>query len=130
MLKAETTRPPAPNRVAQQQRFRRFCTEYNQVRPHEALHDATPASCYQPSPRPLPARVPALVYPGYFEVRRVSSCGTVSWRNRAVYLTEVLAGEYVGFEEVDEAIWVLYFGPTRLARLDERARTLVAISYA
>jgi transposase InsO family protein len=130
VLKAETTRPPAPHRAAQQQRFRRFCTEYNQLRPHEALHDATPASCYRRSTRPLPARLPPLLYPGHLEVRRVSSCGTVSWRDRALYLTEVLAGEYVGFEEIDEATWLVYFGPTRLARFDERTRTLVAISHA
>ncbi len=129
VLKADTTRPPAPTRAAQQQRFRRFCREYNELRPHEALQDATPASCYQPSPRPLPARLPLIGYPGHFEVRRVSSCGTVSWRDRALYLTEVLAGENIGFEEVDDAIWILSFGPVRLARFDERTRALVAIAH-
>ena len=36
-LKADTTRPPAPNLAAQQQRFARFRRRYNQDRPHEAL---------------------------------------------------------------------------------------------
>jgi putative transposase len=129
VLKAETTRPPAPNLAAQQQRFRRFCTEYNELRPHEALHDEPPASCYRPSTRPLPPRLPTIAYPGHVEVRRVSSCGTVSWRDRALYLTEVLAGEHVGFEEIDDGIWMLTFATIRLARFDERARTLTAVAH-
>lgn len=71
VLKAETARPPAPNCTAQQQRFRRFVREYNEERPHEALDDQPPVSRYEPSPRVLPARVPALDYPGHMEVRLV-----------------------------------------------------------
>src|SRR5438445_3348065 len=58
VLKAATARPPAANAAAQQQRFRRFCREYNEERPHEALHDDVPASCYAPSARSLPTRLP------------------------------------------------------------------------
>jgi len=127
VLKAETTRPPASTQHAQQQRFRRFCTEYNELRPHEALHDEPPASCYLPSRRRLPARLPAVEYPGHFEIRRVSDYGTISWRNRALYLTDALAGQDVGLEEVDDGIWILLFNRIRLARLDDRTRTLTAI---
>jgi putative transposase len=130
VLKAETTRPPAPHLAAQQQRFRRFCAEYNHLRPHEALHDAPPASCYVPSRRRLPPRLPSIDYPGHCEVRRVSSCGTVSWAGQALYLTEVLAGEHVGFEEVDDGIWIVRFATMRVARFDERVRTLTAIALA
>jgi len=129
VLKAETTRPPAANAAAQQRRFRRFCAEYNDERPHEALGDQTPASCYRPSPRALPRRLPAIEYPGHMEVRRVSSIGHVSWRGRALYLTEVLGGHDVAFEEVDDGIWMLYFATVRLARFDERRRTLAAVSH-
>ena len=130
VLKAETTRPPAPHCVAQQQRFRRFCREYNDERPHEALQDQTPASCYTSSRRPLPTRVPALEYPGHMELRRVSSVGAISWRGRPLFLTEVLRGEDVGFEEVDDGIWVLYFATVRLARFDERTRRLTPLTHA
>lgn len=126
VLKAETARPPAPNRWAQQQRFRRFCAEYNTVRPHEALGDERPASCYAPAPRPLPARVPPVEYPGHYEVRRVACTGIVSWRGRALFLSEVLEGQDVAFEEVDDGIWVLRFATVRLARFDERSQTLTA----
>lgn len=69
VLKAHTARPPAATARAQQRRFTTFCREYNDERPHEALHDETPAMHYQPSPRPLPRRVPPLEYPGHAEVR-------------------------------------------------------------
>ena len=128
VLKAETTRPPAFHREAQQQRFRRFCTEYNDVRPHEALRDQPPASCYTGSPRVFPARLPAIEYPGHFEVRRVAPSGQISWRGRLLHLTEVLAGEDVGLEEVDEGIWIIYFVTVRVARFDERTRTLTALA--
>src|SRR6266851_9139786 len=41
VLKAQTARPPAANAAAQQRRFTRFCAEYNQERPHEALTGST-----------------------------------------------------------------------------------------
>ena len=130
VLKAETTRPPAPHLAAQQQRFRRFCAEYNAARPHEALGDHPPASCYTPSRRPLPHRLPPLEYPGHCEVRRVSPFGQISWGGRPLYLTEVLGGADVALEEVDDGIWLLYFATMRIARFDARTRTLTALSYA
>jgi hypothetical protein len=130
VLKAETTRPPAATCAAQQRRFRRFCVEYNQERPHEALQDHPPASCYRPAVRTLPRRLPALDYPGHLEVRRVSSGGVVSWRGGPVFLSEVLNGEDVAFEEVADGIWMLYFAAVRLARFDERTRTLTAMHHA
>jgi transposase InsO family protein len=129
VLKADTTRPPAPHRAAQQQRFRRFCVEYNQERPHAALHDQPPASCYRPSGRRLPARLPPPEYPGHMEVRRVSATGHLSWRGRPLFLTEVLGGQHVAFDEIEDGIWLLYFGGYRLARFDDRTRALTAVSH-
>lgn len=124
VLKAETARPPAPNCAAQQQRFRRFCREYNEQRPHEALNDEPPASYYEPSPRALPARVPPLDYPGHMEVRRVGSKGEISWKSQRVFVATPLAGEYVALEEVDDGVWTLYFAAMPLARYDDRHRRL------
>jgi transposase InsO family protein len=120
VLKAETTRPPSINARGQQWRFARFCREYNYERPHEALQDAVPASCYQPSPRVLPRRLPRIEYPGHFEIRRTATNGCVSWRDRPLFVSEALAGECVGFEEVDDGLWTLYFATIALGRYDER----------
>ena len=42
-LKAETANPPAADAVAQQARFDRFLSVYNEQRPHEALGQIPPA---------------------------------------------------------------------------------------
>jgi putative transposase len=120
VLKAETARPPAANTRAQQQRFTRFCAEYNDDRPHEALGDRTPASCYQPSPRSLPTRVSPLEYPAHWEIRRVSTIGQVSWNGQVLFLSGALAGEDVAFEAVDDGLWTVYFATLALGRYDER----------
>lgn len=120
-LKRETTRPAAATRRAQQQRFDAFRARYNQVRPHEALADATPASRWHPSPRPYPARRHQPEYPAAMERRRVSAAGTVSWSGRAIFLSETLQGEDVGLDEVDDGIWNVVYYRTLLGRLDVRA---------
>jgi putative transposase len=122
VLKTATARPPAPNVRAQQQRFQRFCVEYNYERPHEALGNHPPASRYTASARPWPRRLPAVEYPGHFELRRVSPVGSIKWAGAPLFVSHVLAGESIGFEEVADGIWTLYFATLPLARFDERTR--------
>lgn len=119
-LKAETTRPAAGSLQAQQRRFNRFAHEFNFERPHEALEQNTPASYYQCSPRPMPDRLPPLVYPDRFEVRYVSYNGGIRWNKHWVNVSIVCAGEHVGLEEIDDGVWNVYFGALRLGRLHER----------
>jgi len=118
-LKVETTRPPALNCAAQQRRFNRFRMYYNEVRPHEALGQRTPASIYQSSPKSFPERLPNIEYPAHFEVRKVSNNGGVRWNSRWVNVSHVLAQEYVGLEEIDNGLWNIYFGPLWLGRFHE-----------
>jgi len=119
-LKAETTRPAAGSLAAQQRKFNVFREEFNHERPHEALDQETPASCYTPSPRPIPDRLLPLEYPDRFEVRYVSANGGIRWNSRWVNVSIVCVGEYVGLEEIDDGIWNVYFGPLKLGRLHER----------
>jgi putative transposase len=123
-LKADCTRPPSATRLAQQRRFETWRREYNELRPHQALADATPASCYQPSPRPYPRRLPPLEYPSHYEVRRVSRNGGIRWHTRWVNVSQTLGGEWVGLREIDDGEWDVYFGPLRLGRFHERTLTI------
>ena len=125
-LKADTTLPPAGDRRAQQRRFNDFRSYYNHVRSHEALDDRTPASVYQPSPRPFPSKLQEIDYPAHFELRKVSVNGGIRWVNVWVHVSHILGGEYVGFEEVDDGVWAVHYGPVllgwfhvRLARILE-----------
>jgi putative transposase len=119
-LKAETTRPPGANLRAQQQKFTHFREEFNHARPHEAVDMRTPATCYEPSRRAMPAKLLPLAYPDRFEVRYVSANGGIRWNHQWVNVSHVCVGEYVGLEEIDDGVWNVYFGPLKLGRLLER----------
>jgi transposase InsO family protein len=119
-LKAETTRPPANTLRGQQRKFDGFLQEFNFERPHEALDMHTPASCYEPSSREMPNKIPPLQYPDRFELRYVSFNGGIRWNKDWVNVSITCAGEYVGLEEIDDGIWNVYFGPLKLGRLLER----------
>jgi transposase InsO family protein len=124
-LKAATTRPPARDRRAQQRAFDGFRAEYNAERPHEALGQRPPASVYTASPRPYPARLAPLEYPAHYEVRLVSANGGIRWHFHRVNVSHLLAGEYVGLEEVADGEWDVYFGPLWLGRFQERLMRIV-----
>jgi putative transposase len=119
-LKAETTRPPAGSLGAQQRKFNTFREEFNNERPHEALDQQTPASRYSSSPRPMPDKIPPIVYPNRFEVRYVSANGAIRWNSDWVQVSTVCSGEYIGFEEIDDGVWNVFFGPLKLGRFHER----------
>jgi transposase InsO family protein len=125
-LKIATASPPRPTVRAQQRTFDAFRSEYNSERPHEALGNATPAERYQQSPREFPKELPAVEYPGHFEVRRVRTNGAIKWRGRMLYVSEVLVGEPVGLERVGETQLQVYFGPVRLGTLDETSMSILA----
>lgn len=119
-LKAETARPPERNMTSQQTRFDRWRAEFNEERPHEAIDGAVPAARYAPSLRTMPEVAPGPAYPGHFETRWVSQCGTYKWRGRQLFLSQALHHEWVGFEETGDGVWSVYFYDRLLARLDER----------
>lgn len=124
VLKRQTSRQPRSNLKAQQTAFSDFRSEYNRVRPHEALGGAVPADLYRPSARPLPRRLPPLTYPAHFEVRRVSKNGGIRWQNHWVNVSSLLGEQYIGFEEVDFGLFDVYFGPIWLGRFVEAKRRI------
>jgi len=119
-LKNETAKPPAANMVAQQRKFDAFMEEFNEERPHEALHMNTPSQLYALSPRRMPAKLPEMAYPDRFEVRYVSAYGGIRWHRQWINVSSALLGEYVGLEEIDDVVWDLDFGVKKIGRLHER----------
>ena len=118
-LKKDTALPPAETLTGQQRRFERFKKEYNCERPHEALGMKVPGDVYKPSPRVYPNELSSPEYPGHYEVRLVSSGGSIKWGGRVVYVTESLRGEPVGVVEQDERIFAVYYGSMQLGVIDE-----------
>jgi transposase InsO family protein len=123
-LKAEVTKPAQKDLQAQQDRFDAFVREFNLERPHEAIGQRTPASLYVPSSRALPPKLPAPEYPEHFQVRLVSGAGTFRLHGWQTHISEVLSGQYIGLEEVEDGAWTIWFFGRELARFDQRSGRL------
>jgi len=121
-LKAEATKPGRATAELQQQAFNRFRTIYNQERPHEALHQQTPASLYKPSERRVPRRIPDLAYPESYLQRKINQHGQLRWRRHSYFVSETLHHQRVGLEYTGEGVFNLYFGPVLLGQLNETTR--------
>jgi hypothetical protein len=100
-LRREAADPPAATLRAQRARLDAWRRGYNDERPHEGLPGmATPASLYAPSPRPLPARLPAVDYPPTDVRRHVDSSGKFPGAGAAVILSHALERQTVGLRDL------------------------------
>ena len=117
-LKAETAKPPAANRRAQQRAFDQFRQQFNEQRPHEALGQQTPASRYQNSARIYPDRIPEPEYGSHMKPKRVYQDGTFFWKGTQVFISKSLSGESIGLEPLDDRYWGVHFATFPLARFD------------
>lgn len=121
-LKAETAKPPARYREEQQVRFNVFRQLYNEERPHEALGQETPASCWTPPRRAMPSRIEEPWYDPDHEVRRVRPDGTIKWRGEHVFIGEALARETIGLAEQENGGHIVRFCGRDLGVVDRVGR--------
>lgn len=119
-LKAETACPPGADCTEQARRLNAFVYDFDYVRPHQALNMQTPGSVWYPSSRPLPSTLPVPEYARYMETRQVTPQGWFAFAGKRIFLSTVLAGEWLALEETQEGIWSVYFYHHLLARIDER----------
>ena len=68
----------------------------------------------------MPKKLGHFDYPSHFEVRLVSDNGGIRWLTNWVYVTSTLALEYVGFEEMEEGVFDVYFCDFRIGRFFEK----------
>ena len=126
-LKFHTANPPAKTLAQQQRWFNRFCVEYNEYRPHEALEMRTPSECYSSSPREFPSRLSQVWYPDHMQVKRVRNHGDIRYLGRRLFTTESLGSEYVGIEQAEEDISLLWYCDYLLGRIDHRKWQISAV---
>ena len=117
-LKQATLQPPERNARRQQEAFDRFQHEYNHERPHEALEDRTPASCYTRSCRSMPRRVPEVEYGDDVVVRRVSQQGSLRMHGERTFISEIFAYQWLGLRALDERCFRVLYGPVTIGYLD------------
>jgi len=126
-LKEATAKPPRVDIKEQQKAFDQFVEEYNFERPHEALGQKTPASCYKPSLRPYPLKMPGIEYHGDIIVRQVRHNGEIKWRGELVYVSEALVGEPVALKQRAEHAWEIKYNYLTLGVLNELAGKIIPL---
>jgi putative transposase len=123
-LKQDTASPPAATRRAQGRRFAAFQRLYNEERPHEALNQATPASCYTASSRRYRGALREPVYAADCAVRRVRKNGEIKWAGITLFVSQALRGETVGLRVRDDGTTEVYYADILLGRVDLERRRL------
>lgn len=118
-LKHSMGQPPGENMKTQQKQLNEFRQHYNEQRPHESLAQQYPCNHYQMSAKTYPKQLPDLNYPTWFTCVKVRSSGIVYWKNRMIYVGNLLQGQPVGMEATGDGLWDVYFGPVKLGRFDE-----------
>ena len=118
-LKDAVASPPKASPTQQQKAFDWFIDDYNEVRPHEALGQKTPASVYFTSERSYPERTVQPEYQADVSVRRVRTSGEIKWKGDLVFISEALVGEPVGLKQISERTWAIYYGPLEIGILDQ-----------
>jgi hypothetical protein len=66
----------------------------------------------------FPRVLTPFTYPRGFQTRRVNTSGDISWHKDRVFVSQVFSFEDLGFEEMDEEIFRVYFS---LATAESRA---------
>ena len=99
-----------------------FRREYNQVRPHEALAMATPASLWRPSTRRLEAQAPEWDYPPGHEVLPVRAWGQVNVGGHQYTISGALAGERVQLERIGTDRVLVFYRRTCVRELNLQKR--------
>ena len=107
-LKADTTRPPSANPLAQQRRFHKWLHTYNAERPHEALGLIPPAQVYYRSRRRYRGARPPR-YPRGWGRRRVRLNGEIAWQGRSRFVGEAFVQQHVGLKPWRQDRWRVYF---------------------
>ena len=52
--------------------------------------------------------------------------GGIMWKNKWVNVTKVLEKEYIGFEEIDNDLYDVFFGPVLIGRYDFVKGTIIS----
>jgi len=124
----EAIKDPAYDLRGQQRRFNAFRKCFNEERPHEALGQRTPASCYQTPLRKYTGRVEEPQYESGMITRKVQGNGEFNWNGAELFLSGTLEGETIGIEEVGDGQWQIRYGTMVLGSFDERGKKIVPIA--
>jgi len=116
VLQAETASPAAANPRAQQRRLDRWRSEYNTLRPHEALGGRVPASLYSPSPRRF--HIPLLPsYPDTWLARSVRLNGWIKFHGGLRFIGRAFVRQLLGLQPAPDQSWNVHLGDLLIGTL-------------
>lgn len=122
-LAREIQSEPSATVVEETQRLEEWRKDFNFERPHEALGMKVPGEVYRPSERKLSA-IGRYVYPLDFKRRYVDGDGRILLHGQRVTLSEALAKQDVGLEQVSQSCWRVWFCDLVVAELGWDGRYL------
>jgi len=118
-LKEAVMKPPRESMKAQQQGFDKFRYEYNELRSHESLARQTPSKVFKTSKVNYCEEPPSIDYDVDKSVRKVLPSGEIKWKNNAVYVGQILAGEYIGLRETENDRLEIYYSFLHIGYLNK-----------
>ena len=119
-LKEAVMKPPRQSMKAQQKSFDKFRYEYNELRTHESLERQTPSKVFKVSKVDYCEVPPPIDYDVDKSVRKVLPSGEIKWKNHAIYIGQILAGEYIGLKETKTDKLEIYYSFLHIGHLNEK----------
>jgi transposase InsO family protein len=107
-----------------------FRREYNEVRPHEALAMATPASCWHPSTRVFQAARAEWDYAGGHPIVTVRQSGQVKVEGHEYTISGALAGEHVQLQRIASDRLLVFYRRTCIRELHLSQRQSYAVYFS
>lgn len=101
-----------------QKEFDEWRELYNCVRPHEGIGMVSPVKRFIKSERKYSGILPEIEYEADDIIRKVRSCGEVSYKGNDYFIGEFLKGEYVALRQMKENSFEVYFAKTRMLRIN------------
>lgn len=83
-------------------------SDYNYIRPHEALGMAVPADRYVPSIRPYNPHPPAWEYPANAWVEKLNNKGYLVYNRERYFVSKALKNKYVMIRQLDQNLLLTF----------------------
>jgi len=124
-LKASLNLNTKHSLVEQQLWFNEFKEEFNKERPHQALQLKRPIEMHKKSLRSYSPTINEINYPNSMLIRKVKTNGEMKYFGKRYYVSELLHGEAIGLEMIDEVRAIVYFGKLKLGIIDARLDKII-----
>jgi|EndMetStandDraft_3_1072993.scaffolds.fasta_scaffold160879_1 putative transposase len=109
---------------SQQRWFDQFKKEFNEERPHQALKLKRPFEVHEKSLKSYPLIIPEVTYPDSFLIRKVKMNGMIKYSGKTYFVSELLHGESIGLEMIDDDRAIVYFASLKLGIIDAKLRRI------